>query len=174
MAVCRGWWKASRHWGMTLEVPSDSESGDSRLHGAWAVGGACVTPTPTWMKLEAGPVLLPGWKAIPWPANASCFPSTVELEEAQGIWGLALNITPGSCGLCWTGQSNLHDMSALDELPLLGARDTLGSHPSWRKVHKVSTITLFPTPSIPRTLGKCPFDLWWSLTPAHTVYLRAT
>lgn len=43
-------------------------------------------PHPHGVKLEtAGPVLLLGWKAIPWPANASCFPSTVELEEAPGI-----------------------------------------------------------------------------------------
>lgn len=71
--------------------------GTAGSHGAWELsGGACVTPTPTWMKLEAGPVLLPGWKAIPWLANASCFPSTVELEEAQkGLEGWLLTPHPG-------------------------------------------------------------------------------
>lgn len=95
MAICWGWWKASKHQWMTLEVPLTQSLGtaESMVPELWEEHVS--HPHPHGVKLEtAGPVLL-GWKAIPWPANASCFPNTVELEEAQGIWDLALNITPG-------------------------------------------------------------------------------
>lgn len=96
-------------------------------------------PHPCGEKLgTAGPVLvLLGWKAIPLPARTSCVPSTVELEEAQGIWDLALPVTPEVLWplLSKTGKSSGWGCECTRWASFPGSQSHSRSHPSWWKVH---------------------------------------